>query len=324
VRDISPESPERRRNHPGAHPKVKGWWGRIGPGSESFEVIRRIVIGVFNDGFIHAGNLAYLSLLTLFPFFIVSAAIAQLIGPQLDIQSVVRVLLSALPPSVAKMIEGSVQQALVARTGPLLWFGAFVGLWTVTSFIETIRDILRRAYGATYVRPFWQYRLIGIAIILLSVVLMMVGLSAQILLTATEEVIVRFFPAALSYANWINGTRFVPLIAIYASIFMMFWTLAPGEYRARSYPKWPGAVFTTLWWYGAVTLLPRVLALFGGYTLTYGGLAGVIVALLFFWLVGYGVVIGAHINAALANPSQTGVRARSQYDEIVEAKWLDT
>lgn len=323
MRGISPESPEQRRIQPQASPNVKGWRAKIGLGSESFEVIRRIAIGVFNDGFIHAGNLAYLSLLTLFPFFIVSAAIAQVIGPQLDIQAIVRSVLSTVPPSVANMIEGSVQQALVARTGPLLWFGALVGLWTVTSFIETIRDILRRAYGAIYIRPFWQYRLVGIAIILLSVVLMMVGLSAQIFLTAIEEVIVRFFPSALSYANWINGTRFVPLIAIYISIFMMFWTLAPSHYRAKQFPKWPGALFTTLWWYGAVTLLPRVLAMFGGYTLTYGGLAGVIVALLFFWLVGYGIVIGAHINAALANPSVPGVGGRSADDDRVEAQWLD-
>ena len=315
MRGISPESPEQRRIQPQASPNVKGWRAKIGLGSESFEVIRRIAIGVFNDGFIHAGNLAYLSLLTLFPFFIVAAAIAQVIGPQLDIQSVVRSVLSAVPPAVARMIEASVQQALVARTGPLLWFGAAVGLWTVTSFIETIRDILRRAYGAPYMRPFWQYRLIGIAIILLSVLLMMIGLSAQIFLTAIEEVIIRFFPAASSYAAWIGATRFIPLIAIYTSIFMMFWTLAPGDYRARRYPKWPGAVFTTLWWLGAVTLLPRVLALFGGYSLTYGGLAGVIVALLFFWLVGYGIVIGAHINAALANPEFSSVRDLSKTNE---------
>ena len=44
-----------------------------------------------------------------------------------------------------------------------------------------------------------------------------------------------------------------------------------------------------------------VLALFGGYDLTYGSLAGVMVALIFFFLVGLGVVIGAEINAALAD-----------------------
>ena len=323
MRGHSPETPEARRNHPGAHPVAKGWRGKVGPGSETFETLRRIAVGVMSDGFIHAGNLAYLSLLTLFPFFIVVTAVAQLAGQSEASQSVIASILASLPRSTAPMIESSVREVIAARTGPLLWFGAAVGLWTVTSFIETIRDILRRAYGTGYMRPFWQYRLIGIAIIFLSVALMMLGLTAQLILAAAEEVILRFFPSAQHYADWISGTRFVPMIAIYAAIFMMFWTLAPGEYRGRTFPKWPGALFTTLWWFGAVTLLPRAIGLFGGYTLTYGGLAGVIVTLLFFWLIGYGIVIGAHINAALANPALSGVRATSKFDKIAEAKWLD-
>ena len=38
------------------------------------------MVGVYSDGFIHAGNLAYLSLMTLFPFFIVAAAVASVFG----------------------------------------------------------------------------------------------------------------------------------------------------------------------------------------------------------------------------------------------------
>ncbi|NBU79356.1 MAG: ribonuclease BN, partial [Sphingomonadaceae bacterium] len=44
------------------------------------EILRRVAIGVYSDGFVHAGNLAYLALLTVFPFFILMAAVTQLIG----------------------------------------------------------------------------------------------------------------------------------------------------------------------------------------------------------------------------------------------------
>ena len=54
--------------------------------------------------------------------------------------------------------------------------------------------------------------------------------------------------------------------------------------------------------------LPRVLGLLGGYDLTYGGLAGTIIALFFFWLVGFGLVIGAHLNAALAETPDPRVK----------------
>ena len=45
----------------------------------------------------------------------------------------------------------------------------------------------------------------------------------------------------------------------------------------------------------------------GSYDLTYGSLAGVVVMLLFFFLIGLGLVFGAHLNAALAEPPVTGV-----------------
>ena len=77
-----------------------------------------------------------------------------------------------------------------------------------------------------------------------------------------------------------------------------------------------GCAIHTVWWVSITALLPIVLAQLGGYDLTYGSLAGVIVALLFFYLVGLGMVFGAHLNAALAEPPevalQDGVRETAE------------
>lgn len=302
MRSPSPETPEARRRSPDAHPHRQGLLGLIGPGSKPFEVLRRVAVGVYSDGFIHAGNFAYLTLLTVFPFFIVMAAITQLIGRPDENLKAIQSMLVALPPGVAQLIQSAAQEMLQARTGPLLWFGAIVGLWTVSSFIETIRDILRRAYGTDYGRPFWHYRMAGIAITFASVLLILFALAARLAVTALEEVVFRYIPAAQGLVSLELG-RMSTSVAVFIGLFVIFWTLAPPEYRGRAFPKWPGALVTTLWWTGALALLPPALSLFGGYALTYGSLAGVIVALLFFWIVGFGLVIGAHLNAALANPA---------------------
>src|SRR3546814_781616 len=64
--------------------------------------------------------------------------------------------------------------------------------------------------------------------------------------------------------------------------------------------------FTAVWWYATTLLLPVVLSQLGGYDLTYGSLAGVMIALIFFFVIGLGVVIGAELNAALAEfPDET-------------------
>ncbi|HLL31719.1 MAG TPA: ribonuclease BN, partial [Allosphingosinicella sp.] len=46
----------------------------------------------------------------------------------------------------------------------------------------------------------------------------------------------------------------------------------------------------------------------GGYDLTYGSLAGVIIGLTFFFIVGLGVVIGAELNAALAEVPEEALK----------------
>ena len=73
-----------------------------------------------------------------------------------------------------------------------------------------------------------------------------------------------------------------------------------------------------LWWLVTVELLPAVLGLLGGYDLTYGSLAGVMITLLFFFVIGLGVVIGAELNAALAEG-----RAIALKGEIYSGPFMD-
>jgi len=55
-----------------------------------------------------------------------------------------------------------------------------------------------------------------------------------------------------------------------------------------------------VWWVLVLTALPWALRRLFHYDATYGSLAGVMITLFFFWLVGLGMVFGADLNAALA------------------------
>ncbi|MFW2828538.1 YihY/virulence factor BrkB family protein [Sphingomonas sp. ID0503] len=301
MQEVSPESPEERRRHP--EPR-----GRFEALIFPWKVVKRIAIGVYSDGFIHAGNLAYLALLTLFPFFIVMAAILQTFGRSEDGLLAVASFLRTLPRSVANLLREPIYQVLAARTGPLLWLGALVGLWTVGSFIETVRDILRRAYGTTYSYPFWRYRIWSVALIVGSVLIVMISFSAQVVLTGVEEFIYRLVPVAREVVGWIGLSKLVPGALMFLALYIVFYSLTPSKYRYSKCQKWPGALFVAVWWIGTTAVLPKVLGLLGGYDLTYGGLAGTIIALVFFWVIGLGLVIGAHLNAALAEPEEGGLK----------------
>jgi membrane protein len=132
--------------------------------------------------------------------------------------------------------------------------------------------------------------------------------SAQVLVTTIEELVYRYLPAAQRATDLFAWGRLIPFLVLFAAIYTIYRGLTPRKYRARIFPKWPGAVLVSLWWLGCTTVLPWFLATMTNYDLTYGSLAGVMVALIFFYLIGLGMVTGAHLNAALANATENGLK----------------
>ena len=240
------------------------------------------------------------------------AWLAHTFGHGADTENAIYSFLRTVPPSVRELLRQPIDEVLKQRTGGLLWIGGIVGLWTTGSFIETIRDILRRAYGLRFSKPFWHYRLASAALIIGSVILMLAAFSAQLLLTGVANFLDRVVPVSDDVIGWIGWTRLAPLAALFAALYLIFYSLTPSKYRWTNCPKWPGAAFTAVWWAAVTTILPPTLAFLGGYGRTYGSLAGFIVTLFFFWLVGFGLVIGAHLNAALAETPDGGVRGPNQ------------
>ncbi|MDE1468181.1 YihY/virulence factor BrkB family protein [Aurantiacibacter sp. D1-12] len=272
-------------------------------------VIKRVVIGCFTDGTIHAGNLAYMSLLAIFPFFILGAAVFRLIGEEAEQMAAIEALIRTLPPTVANTIEPVARNVVEMRSGWLLWVGGLVGLWTVGSLVETIRDILRRAYGTRATKAFWKYRLFSTAIILGAVFLLIASLFAQVMIETAQEVISANFPQLTNTLGQLAWSRIATSIGLYVALWLLFISLTPQRYRTRRYPKWPGALLVMLWWTGVTMAMPPVLRSLFTYDLTYGSLAGFMIALFFFWLVGLGMVAGAELNAALAEtPEEERIR----------------
>jgi membrane protein len=270
--------------------------------------MKRVFVGVYSDGFIHAGNLAYLALMTLFPFVIVAAAVARIFGQSEGGMNTVAALLQTMPPDVADVLRKPIGDVLNARSGNLLWLGALVGLWTTGSFVETIRDIIRRAYGVTYSRPFWEYRLSSMGIIFGSVLLILLAFGFSLILSSVERFVVSNLPSGEEIASIFTLFRFAPAFILFGSLYLLFYTLTPKLYRSKQCYKWPGPAFVTVWWLATTAALPWVLSNLGGYDLTYGSLAGVIIALFFFYMIGLGVTFGAQLNAALAETPEPTVR----------------
>jgi len=196
---------------------------------------------VYSDGFVHAGNLAYMSLVTLFPFFIVAAAVARLFGQTGEGLHTVEAFLHTVPPASANVLQTPTSRC-ARRAFRIFCCGSarIVGLWTTASFTKTIRDILRRAYGVKSVRPFWHYRLWSIGLILASMILIL-SRSLQIMLLRGRTVhSAGALPMRLSHGD---GGVAQPARArhpLFAALYMVFYTLTPRKYRESKCPEMAG------------------------------------------------------------------------------------
>jgi membrane protein len=128
----------------------------------------------------------------------------------------------------------------------------------------------------------------------------MFAFSLQVMIGAADAFLHRLLPFADEAIAIVRATRAAPALILFLGLFYLFAALTPSRYRGPAFPKWPGAAMTTGWWYVTCLALPAVLSYLNGYDLTYGGLAGAMITLIFFFIIGLGVVIGAELNAALA------------------------
>ncbi len=268
--------------------------------AKSLKIIREVVGNVAVHGGVVAGNFAYLALLTIFPFFIVAAAMGGVFGRSEYGQQAVNAFLAAVPPSTASVIAAPMESAMSARTGPLLWLAVIVGLWTTGSLIETIRSLIRRAYGATSDKPFWRYRLGSMALIIIAVIATMLALSMQVVLVGAAEVIAASFRFPEDALSLVAFSQLFTFLVLLGMLYLVFGMLTPTVYRRAGHPIWPGPLFISIWWMVSLSVLPFFLSNFADYDLTYGSLAGVMVSLIFFFLIGLAMVIGAELNAAIA------------------------
>lgn len=277
-------------------------------------VVRDTVAGTWNDGFTHAGNLAYLSLVTLFPFFILVASVAGALGRTEDGLRAVNAFLRTLPNDVALLVAKPITDVITERSSSgVVTFGVIVALWTISNFMETLRQIIREAYRSPNHLPVWRYRLLSVAVVFASVLAMLVALASQVMLNGAEALVARLMPFAGDVFGTLGLSRALPAGVLFLSLWAVFYVLTPRRFRVTRCPIWPGALVTTLTWVGTSMILPATIALFGGYALTYGSLAGVIVALLFFYIIGLGLVFGANLNAALAKARAKRLKAVERY-----------
>lgn len=266
---------------------------------QTLAVGRDVWRGFFeDDGFVLAGNMAYICLIALFPFLLFLVTLFGAFGQTETGAEAVYTLVNAVPPEVADALRGPLSEVIggTDKTG-LLTLGALLSIWSASTLIEMLRQAILKAYDLPRHAPI-RNRLYSALMVVPSCLLMLLAVLAQLGLDAATQFLASWLPRERELATVLNLLRLlVSPVLVFGALFAVFYSLTPRRLRGKRF--WPGALATTLLWLVASAALPALLGHFGRYSLTYGSLAGVMAALLFFYWLAFGFVVGAQLNAAL-------------------------
>ncbi|HEX5777549.1 MAG TPA: YihY/virulence factor BrkB family protein [Xanthobacteraceae bacterium] len=259
-----------------------------------------------NEGWAIASHIAMSVLMALFPFLIfVTALAASLFGSRELANETASILLEAWPEVIAAPIEREIHNVMQGLRSDVLTFAVALAIFFASSGIESLRIGLNRAYGVPEERSWWLLRIESILYVVL-------GAAALLALSFLVVLYPLLWATAIQYATIFARfgylLEFVRIgaaaIVIVVALFIAHWWLAAGKRRLAEI--WPGIVVTLILWLGAGIVFGRYLASFSySYVTYYAGLASVMAALVFLYLVAMIFIFGAELNAAVA-------RARKQ------------
>jgi len=269
------------------------------PARAIYQVLRD-VIGHFNrdDGFAMASHVALSALLAVFPLLIFIAALAGFFGFEGVATRASDLVFEAWPEQVAAPVVREIQQVLTVPRGDLLTFGAVAALWFASNGIEAVRSALNRAYRQRETRNFVLLRLQSLGLVILGAVVLIVYTFLVVLAPLAIATLKAWVPAVEPFIVSIDIARYsVAGSLLVIGLVCIHWLLPAG--KRRFVDLLPGIFATLVMWMIAGTAFGAYLASFANYVSTYGGLAGIMTALVFLYICSMVFILGGELNAAI-------------------------
>jgi membrane protein len=252
-----------------------------------------------DDGWAISSYIALSILTSLFPFLIFVTALAGFFGTKGLADEVVRLLFQTWPQQVAAPIASEIHNVMTNTRGGVLTFGVVLALYFASSSVEAIRIGLTRAYDEKETRAWWLLRLESIAYVFVGALSLLTLALLIVFGQLLWSVVLHFAPHFESLATFVTFSRFgIASLVLLAALILAHKFLPAGR---RSFAEMaPGILLTIVMWIAASIAFGSYLAEFArNYVTTYAGLASVMIALVFLYLIAAIFIFGGELNAAI-------------------------
>ncbi|HEV7254191.1 MAG TPA: YihY/virulence factor BrkB family protein [Mesorhizobium sp.] len=265
--------------------------------------VKRILsdaFGHFNDddGWSMASHLAISALMALFPFLIFATTLASFLGANAFADTAVHLVFDTWPEQIAAPIATEVVAVLTVPRGDFLTFSVLLAAFFASNGVEALRTSLNRAYRVVETRSFVKLRLQSLVFVLIATA---VFFAISLLLVAAP-LIIRFMASRAEWVEPYIGTITIWRIAI-ASLVIVLALIATHLWlpagRRRFLDILPGIAFTLLAWIAGSSAFVAYLDRFSSYVNTYAGLASIMVAIVFLYIISLIFILGGELNASI-------------------------
>jgi membrane protein len=271
------------------------------------EIFRRTFYEAFwkDNCLAMAAQLAYYFFFALFPALLFIVALASYFPVTTLIDDLFRTMGSFMPPEALQLIADQMIKISGGEHTGLMTLGMLLAVSSSSAAMVAIIDTLNNAYDVQEGRPWWKVRLtailltVGVAIfILVSFALVLVGPTLATKLAESMN-LGPVFEWTWKILQW-------PVLFALASLgIALIYYFAPDVEQEWVWLT-PGSIFATTLWLAASLGFKYYVANWGNYTETYGLIGAVMILLLWFYISGLVILVGAEMNAEIEHASPHG------------------
>ncbi|MCZ2821862.1 YihY/virulence factor BrkB family protein [Modestobacter sp. VKM Ac-2977] len=245
-----------------------------------------------------AATLTYYGVLALFPAL---TALASIIGLLTDPQQLTDALTEVVPEQAATTLNPVIDQ--IAGSPTAAGFGLVLGLlgaiWTASGYVGAFTRAANVVYETREGRKIWKLKPLQLLVTLIGILFAALILAMLVLSGPVVDAIGQALglgETVLTVWTWVKWPVILVLLALMIAV--LYYATPNAELRGFKFIS-PGAGVAILVAVVASALFAFYVANFGSYNATYGALAGVVIFLIWFWLINLALLFGIEFDAEM-------------------------
>ena len=252
-----------------------------------------------SDNLTYAASIAYYSLLSLFPFFMLALALlGRLAKDPHDRAAVLEFVLRYFPAQfefITKQLDSFDRNAITIGVA-----GTIALVWGALGFFGAISTAVNYAWGVEKQRSFWKHKLVSFLMLIVAgsilIVAMMLVSAAQVVGATWFAGVLIHFPGLAVLRGFAvrHGTTLLFIVVVG----FVYYFVPNAKVRFRD--VWIGAVVTGLLWKGALEGFSWYIHDMTRFTRVNGSIAAVVVFLVWVYVQAVILLYGVEFTAAYA------------------------